>query len=97
MKPRLPTTGTSAPSPDKTSAPSLNAGTVGEWAHFLTSDCQVTEEREGPSASGWSQTSTLACSDLNYEGPRSHMPCPPHPVSSMFQSGDDFSLDEFDL
>lgn len=69
---------------------------MSKWARFLSSDCQATEEREEPSASGWSQSAALSCNDIIHQAPPLARPHPPFPVSSMFQSGDDFSVDEFD-
>lgn len=87
---------TRSPSLNSTSAPSVSTGPGSKWARFLSSDCQVTEEREEPSASGWSQSASLSCNDIIHQAPPLTRPRPPFPVSSMFQSGDDFSFDEFD-
>ncbi|XP_049898501.1 MRN complex-interacting protein [Epinephelus moara] len=76
--------------------PSVSTGPVSRWAQFLSSDCQVEEE---PSASGWSQTvvgaAPLSCNNTINEAPPFTRPRPLLPASSMFESGDDFSFDEF--
>lgn len=87
---------TRSPSLNSTSAPSVSTGPMSKWARFLSSDCQATEEREEPSASGWSQSASLSCNDIIHPAPPLTRPRPPFPVSSMFQSGDDFTFDEFD-
>ncbi|XP_017293549.1 MRN complex-interacting protein [Kryptolebias marmoratus] len=52
------------------------------WGRFLSADRQVQEEE--PSVCGWSQTGAAAIK-----------PCAQLPVRSMFESGEEFSFDEF--
>ncbi|XP_033485631.1 MRN complex-interacting protein isoform X2 [Epinephelus lanceolatus] len=87
---------TSPSSKKSINPPSVRTGPVSRWAQFLSSDCQVEEE---PSASGWSQTvvgaAPLSCNNTINEAPPFTRPRPLLPASSMFESGEDFSFDEF--
>ncbi|KAL7394800.1 hypothetical protein ABVT39_004323 [Epinephelus coioides] len=87
---------TSPSSKKSINPPSVSTGPVSRWAQFLSSDCQVEEE---PSASGWSQTvvgaAPLSCNNTMNEAPPFTRPRPLFPASSMFESGEDFSFDEF--
>ncbi|XP_026186670.1 MRN complex-interacting protein isoform X2 [Mastacembelus armatus] len=68
---------------NQTSPPSLKAPVSG-WCRFLSSDHQVREE--GPSANlQLGGTDYMPCHDIITR------PRPPRPVSSMFESGEDFS------
>lgn len=73
----------------------MSAGPVSRWAHFLTSACQVTEERAEPAASGGTLSASLSSDDIIHTTPPLNRPHIPLPVSSMFDSGEDFSFDEF--
>ncbi|XP_034545822.1 MRN complex-interacting protein isoform X2 [Notolabrus celidotus] len=76
--------------------PSVNSGLVSRWSCFLRSDSEV-QEGEGASDSGWShkvgEASSLTCSDVITQ-PLAR-PRPLLPVSSIFESGDEFCFDDF--
>ncbi|XP_070693392.1 MRN complex-interacting protein isoform X2 [Pempheris klunzingeri] len=82
------------PSKKTIDPPSVGAGSVSRWARFLSSDCQV-KEGEEPSVSGRSQSvgggASRSCIS---HAPPSDMPRPLLPVSSMFESGEEFSFDD---
>ncbi|XP_051276078.1 MRN complex-interacting protein isoform X2 [Dicentrarchus labrax] len=89
----------SPPSQRDSSPPSqrgVGTDAVSRWAQFLSSDCQVSEEEEEPAASGRSQSvgraASLSCNVIIT--PPSSRPRPLLPVSSMFQSGDEFNFDD---
>ncbi|XP_070818330.1 MRN complex-interacting protein [Chaetodon trifascialis] len=90
---------TSPPSKKSMNAPSVSGGPLTRWACFLRSDCKVNEEGEEPSISGWTQSvggaALLSCNDIIHHSPPPVQPRPLLPVSSMFESGEDFSFDEF--
>ncbi|XP_067375102.1 MRN complex-interacting protein [Channa argus] len=79
-----------ATSPHKTSPPYkkifnppiLTTLPVSRWAGFLTSDCK---EGKGPSVGG---VTNQSCCDTIHRHPTLHH------ISSMFESGDDFSVDD---
>ncbi|XP_068571424.1 MRN complex-interacting protein [Cebidichthys violaceus] len=82
---------TSPPRKKSINPPSVSSGPVSRWACFLRSDFQV--EGEEPSVSGGSQSVggavSLSCNDIISQA-RTILP-----VSSMFESGEDFSFDDF--
>ncbi|XP_076595087.1 MRN complex-interacting protein [Chaetodon auriga] len=89
---------TSPPSKKSMNATSVSGGSLTRWACFLRSDCQVNEEREEPSLSGTQSVgggASLFCNDIIHQTPPPTQPRPLLPVSSMFESGEDFSFDEF--
>ncbi|XP_051810181.1 MRN complex-interacting protein [Acanthochromis polyacanthus] len=92
-KPGRPSTTNSPPSQKVTSLPSVSSGMASRCARFLSTGCQV-QVAKGLSGGGWSQciggATAMSCPDLA-------QPRPPLPVSSMFESGDDFSFDDDDF
>lgn len=91
-------TRTSSPSKKSVDAPSVSGGQLSGWARVLSSDCQVNKEREEPSVSGRSQTlggGASLCCNIIHQTPPTTRPRPSLPVSSMFESGEEFSFDEF--
>lgn len=88
---------TSSSSKKSIKPPSQSTGPASRWAHFLSSDSQV-EKGERPSVSGWSQlvggAAPLSCNDIIGETLLLTQPRPLLPVSSMFESGEDFNFDE---
>ncbi|XP_045886935.1 MRN complex-interacting protein [Micropterus dolomieu] len=98
-KPASARTRTNGPPSKKSINPGCEStGPVSSWARFLSSDCQVKAEGEGPSASGRSHhmggAASLPCNDTN-QTPALARTRPLLPVSSMFESGEEFSFDEF--
>ncbi|XP_041799832.1 MRN complex-interacting protein [Chelmon rostratus] len=80
----------SSPTKKNAEASSVSGGS------FLSSDCQVNDE---PSSTGRSQSAgraaSLCCNDIIHQTPPTIRPHPLLPVSSMFESSEDFSFDEF--
>ncbi|XP_038556066.1 MRN complex-interacting protein isoform X2 [Micropterus salmoides] len=98
-KPASARTRTNSPPSKKSINPGCEStGPVSSWASFLSSDCQVKAEGEGPSGSGRSRhmggAASLPCNDTNQTPPLARTR-PLLPVSSMFESGEEFSFDEF--
>lgn len=98
-KPASARTRTNSPPSKKSINPGCEStGPVSSWARFLSSDCQVKAEGEGPSGSGRShhmgRAASLPCNDTNQTPPLARTR-PLLPVSSMFESGEEFSFDEF--
>ncbi|XP_023119101.2 MRN complex-interacting protein [Amphiprion ocellaris] len=83
---------TSPPSKD-TSLPGVSSVTASSCAHFLSADCQV-QLAKGSPVGGWSQCigGATAMSHPDLAKPRLQLP-----VSSMFESGEDFSFDDDDF
>ncbi|XP_054453136.1 MRN complex-interacting protein-like [Anoplopoma fimbria] len=84
---------TSPPRKKSLYSPSVSSGPVSRWACFLPSDCH---EGAGPSISGRGQSVggavSLSCDDISQAPPLTRSI---HPVSSMFESGEDFSFEDF--
>uniref|UniRef100_UPI0037E870C5 MRN complex-interacting protein isoform X2 n=1 Tax=Semicossyphus pulcher TaxID=241346 RepID=UPI0037E870C5 len=88
---------TSPPSKEVVNNLSVGTSPVSRWARFLSSDCQV-KEREEP-VSGLSQSVGGAAlssrKGITSQTPPLTRPRPLLPVSSMFESGDEFTFDDF--
>ncbi|XP_039668527.1 MRN complex-interacting protein isoform X3 [Perca fluviatilis] len=84
------------PSLNMPSPPSMSSGPACRWSCFLSSSESQTEGAE-PLVSGRSQTvggaASLPCNDVITQA----RPRPLLPVSSMFDSGEDFSFDDFEI
>ncbi|XP_074530592.1 MRN complex-interacting protein [Halichoeres trimaculatus] len=76
--------------PNWSRSPSSGVSTSSRWAFFLSSDSQG-EVGEGPSDS----VSTAVSNDVITQPQAFAKPRPLLPVSSMFESGDEFSFDDF--
>ncbi|XP_072251198.1 MRN complex-interacting protein [Leuresthes tenuis] len=76
-------------SPPHTGPLSKRCGTDSKWDRFHSSVSQVQEEE--PTACGWGQSSDEPTVQANVAITRIH---PQFPVSSMFESGDDFNFDD---
>lgn len=97
MAPVRPPAASRAPSDHSTGPPSLSTGPVFKWAGSHKSDAQVKDE----SFSGGSQSvggaSTRTCNDAIIHNLSLTRPRPLLPISSMFESGEEFSFDDSEL